>query len=235
MREIIFDTETTGLDHRGGDRLVEIGCLELINHIPTGKHFHRYVNPERPVPPDAVRVHGHTDSFLADKPRFSVIVHELIEFLADAMLIAHNASFDLGFLNAELARAGLAPIAEDRVVDTLMLARRKHPAGPNSLDALCARYQIDSSRRTLHGALLDAELLAEVYIELIGGRQTHLVLGEAAPVRAATLIGTIATVVARPVPREFTITGEELAAHAAAVERLGEAALWRAHLDKAGQ
>src|SRR5437868_2379224 len=167
MREIVFDTETTGLDPKTGDRIVEIGCIELINHIPSGRSFHRYLNPERPMPIEAARVHGLDDAFLKDKPRFAEVADELIEFFADANLIAHNASFDMTFINAELARVGRGALGDDRVIDTLMLARRKHPGSPVSLDALMSRYEIDASRRTRHGALLDAELLSEVYIELI--------------------------------------------------------------------
>ncbi len=232
MREIIFDTETTGLDPKGGDRLVEIGCLELINHIPTGHTFHTYINPERPVPADAVKIHGLDDKFLADKPVFAAIVDDFLAFVGDGTLIAHNATFDMGFINAELTRVGRAVITNDHVIDTLILARRKHPAGPNSLDALCSRYQIDTSRRTFHGALLDSELLAEVYIELIGGRQAALGLGEqvesqtiAAPPRAAVPSE-------RPVPRRFKINADEIAAHGSVVEAIGEKALWHRYLDK---
>ena len=187
MREIVFDTETTGLDPKSGDRVVEVGCVELINHIPSGKTFHRYVNPERGMSIDAARVHGLDDAFLKEKPLFAAIAGELLEFIGDASLIAHNAQFDLEFLNLELGRAGHQLLHADRIVDTLMLARRKHPAGPNSLDALCARYQVDLSRRTFHGALLDAQLLAEVYIELIGGRQASLILGDLVSKPSATL------------------------------------------------
>ena len=230
MREIVFDTETTGLDPQSGDRVVEIGCIELINHIPTGEKFHRYVNPERDVPADAVLLHGLERSFLSDKPRFAEISGALLQFLGDAVLIAHNASFDMNFLNAELARAGRPAIPDARVVDTLTLARRRHPGSPASLDALCARYQIDASRRTLHGALLDAELLSEVYIELIGGRQPALVLGvqPAAPTVAPGQ-DTIA-VAARPMPRIFTIAEEEQTAHEKAVQALGRHAIWRQYL-----
>jgi len=164
MREIVFDTETTGLDPKTGDRIVEIGAIELYNHIPTGRSFHRYLNPERPVPSAAVLIHGLEDAFLRDKPLFAAIADELMEFFGDANLIAHNASFDVAFLNAEFARLGKGTLGDDRIIDTLMLARRKHPGSPASLDALMARYAIDASRRTLHGALLDAELLADVYI-----------------------------------------------------------------------
>jgi DNA polymerase-3 subunit epsilon len=231
MREIIFDTETTGLDPASGDRLVEIGCIELINHIPTGRNFHRHINPQRPVSSDAVRVHGLTEEFLKDKPLFGAVADELLEFIGDATLIAHNASFDIAFLNAEFARVGRSPIGDERVIDTLMLARRKHPAGPNSLDALCQRYEIDLSRRTLHGALLDSELLAEVYIELIGGRQASLVLGEeiAAPPTIAAA-QHVASVLEREAPRLFAITAAEIEAHRAAVATLGPNSIWATYL-----
>ncbi len=173
MREIVFDTETTGLDPVQGDRMVEIGCIELINRFPSGRTFHCYFNPERDMPEPAFKVHGLSIDFLKDKPLFSHKVEELIEFLGDAPLVAHNAMFDLGFLNAELERVKKAAVARERLVDTLMLARRKHPGGSNRLDDLCARYKIDNAKRIKHGALLDAELLAEVYVELIGARQAN--------------------------------------------------------------
>lgn len=230
MREIVFDTETTGLDPKNGDRVVEIGMIELINHIPTANTFHRYLNPQRSMPADALRIHGLDDAFLADKPLFATIADELIAFIDDARLIAHNSDFDMAFLNAELGRAGHMPVPDERVVDTLILARRRHPAGPNSLDALCNRYQIDTSRRTLHGALLDAELLAEVYIELIGGRQAALVLGE--EVEAPTLAVARHTVDLgeRPAPRHFNIEADVLAAHRALVDSIGDNAIWRDYL-----
>src|SRR5215472_8945055 len=170
--------ETTGLDPFQGHRVVEIGCIELVNRIPTGQSFHCYLNPERDVPAEAVANHGLSTDFLKDKPFFLEVVEELLAFIGDAPLVAHNALFDLGFLNAELERAGKAAVGRERLVDTLLLARRKHPAGPNRLDDLCGRYGIDNSRRTKHGALLDAELLAEVYLELIGARQAQLILVE---------------------------------------------------------
>ena len=231
MREIVFDTETTGLDPAGGDRIVEIGCVELVNHIPSGKTFHRYLNPERSMPVDAARVHGLDDAFLRDKPVFAAIADELVAFLADAILIAHNAEFDLAFLNAELHRAARPAIPDDRVVDTLALSRRKHPAGPNSLDALCARYFVDASRRTFHGALLDAELLSEVYVELIGGRQAALVLGEAPAAPTIAVARPAVPIGARPVPRVFSLGAEIVAAHHAAIAELGEGAIWRRYLD----
>ncbi len=178
MREIVFDTETTGLDPLQGDRLVEIGCIELFNRFPTGKVFHCYFNPERDMPEQAFKIHGLSSEFLKDKPLFAHKVEDLIGFLGDALLVAHNAMFDLGFLNAELERASRATVSRERIIDTLMIARRKHPGGANRLDDLCLRYAIDNSRRTKHGALLDAELLAEVYIELIGARQAQLVLSQ---------------------------------------------------------
>ncbi len=234
MREIVFDTETTGLDPNGGDRVVEIGCVELVNHIPSGETFHRYVNPERSVPAEAVAIHGLDDARLRDKPTFARITDELMDFLGDAVLIAHNAEFDQRFLNAELARVGRLTISDDRVVDTLAIAKRRFPGSPASLDALCARFQIDTSRRTLHGALLDAELLSEVYIELIGGRQASLVLGvePAAPtVRPARAAAAAAP---RPEPRIFRISAEELDGHRAAVERLGPESLWQKYLGPGG-
>jgi DNA polymerase-3 subunit epsilon len=230
MREIVFDTETTGLEPKNGDRVVEIGMIELVNHIPTGHTFHRYINPQRPMPAEALRIHGLDDAFLADKPAFDAVAGELIAFIGDARLIAHNSDFDVAFLNAEFDRAGHPLLSDERVVDTLMLARRRHPAGPNSLDALCNRYQIDTSRRTFHGALLDAELLAEVYIELIGGRQAALVLGEEA--QAPTLAVARRTVEfgSRPVPRQFSIGADALAAHRTFVESIGENAIWKEYL-----
>ncbi len=174
MREIVFDTETTGLDPIQGDRMVEIGCIELVNRFPTGKTFHCYFNPERDMPEPAFKVHGLGIEFLKDKPLFAHKVDELIGFLGDALLVAHNAMFDLSFLNAELERAGRAVVSRERLIDTLLLARRKHPGGSNRLDDLCMRYAINNSHRVKHGALLDAELLAEVYIELIGARQAQL-------------------------------------------------------------
>jgi DNA polymerase-3 subunit epsilon len=228
MREIVFDTETTGLDPKTGDRVVEIGCIELINHIPSGRSFHRYLNPERPMSIDAARVHGLDDTFLKDKPLFAHVADELIEFFGDANLIAHNAGFDLAFINAELARVGRGPLGDDRVIDTLMLARRKHPGSPASLDALMSRYEIDSSRRTLHGALLDAELLSEVYIELIGGRQAALGLGGEPEAPTITIAAAASVAIgARLMPRAFTVSVEELAAHAAAIAGLGAKAIWR--------
>lgn len=225
MREIVLDTETTGLDPLRGDRLVEIGCVEMLNRIPTGQSFHVYINPERDMPVEAFNVHGLSAEFLADKPLFAAVADEFLAFIADSPLVIHNASFDVGFLNAELARLGRVALGFDRVVDTLALARRRHPGGPNRLDDLCGRYGIDLSRRTKHGALLDSELLAEVYAELAGGRQAALVL-DTAEANAARLAGN-AAVRQRPVPLPPRISSDEAAAHAAFVASLGEGALWK--------
>jgi len=225
MREIIFDTETTGLDANGGDRLVEIGCVELVNHIPTGEVYHVYLNPERSVHPEALAVHGLDNEFLADKPLFESAADEFVAFLRDSPLIAHNATFDKGFINMELARSGRPEYPVDRFIDTLVLARRRHPGSPNSLDALCSRYNIDNSARTRHGALLDAEILAEVYIELIGGRQTAFALPTASAIEHARTKGAPAG--ARPQPLPPRISAAELESHREFVESLGEKALWK--------
>jgi len=225
MREIILDTETTGLDPSQGHRIVEIGALELINHIPTGRTFHAYINPERLVPAEAEIVHGLNTAFLRDKPVFSKIVDDFLEFIADSRVIIHNASFDLGFLNAELAWLGKIPIVPERSICTLLLARQKYPLAPNSLDALCKRYGVDNSRRSKHGALLDSELLAEVYIELIGGRQTTFSL-TAIETRTTFELQLTATIAVRPRPLGERLTAAEIAAHANLVQELGETALW---------
>jgi DNA polymerase III subunit epsilon len=185
MREIIFDTETTGLDPKTGDRMVEIGCIEMVGRVETGRTFHAFFNPERDMPPEAERVHGLSAAFLATKPRFAESVDELLEFLGDAPLVAHNAGFDFGFLNNELERIGRAAISLDRMIDTVAIARKRHPGAKLSLDALCTRYGIDRSHRVKHGALLDAELLAQVYVELNGGRQIGLGLVDSADNDAA--------------------------------------------------
>jgi DNA polymerase III subunit epsilon len=180
MREIVLDTETTGLSPADGHRIVEIGAIELVNHIPSGKTFHRYLNPGREMPKEAEAVHGLTSKFLMDKPRFEAVAAEFLAFIGEAGLVIHNASFDMAFLNAELAAAKHPHLAFDRVTDTLALARKKYPMAPNSLDALCKRYGIDTARRDKHGALVDSELLAEVYLELIGGKQKTLGLARSA-------------------------------------------------------
>ncbi len=225
MREIVFDTETTGLDPLQGDRLVEIGCIELVNRFPTGQTFHCYFNPERDMPATAFAVHGLSIEFLKDKPLFAHQVEALVEFLGDAPLIAHNAQFDLGFLNAELERAGKVAMGRDRLVDTLMLARRKHPGSSNRLDDLCVRYRVDNSRRTKHGALLDAELLAEVYVELIGARQAMLGLATVAS-GAGSERGAAIIVRSRPQPLPPRLSEQELADHLAFVATLGASAIW---------
>ena len=211
MREIVFDTETTGLDS-AEDRVIELGAVELEDHVPTGRTFHRYINAGgRPVHPDAERIHGITDKFLSDKPRFEAIAAEWTEFAGDARLVAHNAPFDIGFMNAELRRLGLAPIPQLRVRDTLSLARQKFPNANNTLDGLCKRFGVDNSGREKHGALLDSELLAEVYIELIGGRQTSLGLdARGGGGRAAVMHPG-----ARPTPLPPRVSEADIAAHAA--------------------
>ncbi|MBM3527554.1 MAG: DNA polymerase III subunit epsilon [Alphaproteobacteria bacterium] len=229
MREIVIDTETTGLDPAQGHRLVEVGCVELINRIPSGNTFHRYINPERDIPAEVVEIHGIDNARVKDEAVFSAIAEEFVAFLGDAPLVAHNALFDLGFINAELERAGRVPVRRDRLVDTLMLARRKHPGGSNRLDDLCVRYKIDNSRRTKHGALLDAELLAEVYVELIGARQTLLSLAEGTAARGERQRRT-AAVRARPEPLAPQLRVEEAEAHREFVASLGENAIWRDYL-----
>jgi DNA polymerase III subunit epsilon len=225
MREIVLDTETTGLDPSDGHRLVEIGCVELINRIPSGQTFHSHFNPQRGMPAEAFAVHGLSDDFLKDKVFFAEVADELIVFLGDAPLVIHNAAFDIGFLNAELERAGRPLLARERLIDTLLIARRKHPGGSNRLDDLCARYAIDNSRRTKHGALLDAELLAEVYVELIGARQAQLVLSQTTMPGQAS--GELIIVRERLAPLVAAITSEERAAHRAFIATLGEQAIWR--------
>ncbi len=225
-REIVLDTETTGLDPKKGDRLIEIGCVELVNRIPTGVEFHRFVNPERDVPAEAEAVHGISTASLKGKPLFGAIAADFLEFIGDDPLIIHNANFDVGFLNAELERAALGRITMDRVVDTLMLARRKHPGGPNSLDALCKRYGIDTSQRTKHGALVDSLLLAEVYVELLGERQATLVLAKSGSPSGNERGSRSRKAAVRPVPLSLRLTAEQEIAHAAFVETLGPSAVW---------
>jgi DNA polymerase III subunit epsilon len=228
MREIVFDTETTGLDPLQGHRLVEIGCIELLNRIPTGNTFHRYLNPERDMPSEAFAVHGLSAEFLKDHPLFASVVDEFLDFIGDAPLVAHNGFFDLGFINAELGRVQKQLIGRERIVDTLILARRKHPGGQNKLDDLCARYKIDNSRRTKHGALLDAELLAEVYIELTGARQALLGLSSVSVSVAA--MGQQAVLRQRPAPLPERTTEAEREAHRAFVATLGESPIWQKYL-----
>lgn len=227
MREIIFDTETTGIDHENGDRMVEIGCIEMIDRVMTGRTFHCYFNPERAMDPGAERVHGLGDAFLRDKPRFADKGHELIEFLGDAHLVAHNAKFDFGFLNMELGRCGHSAVDYARMIDTLAIARKKHPGAKASLDALCTRYGIDRSHRVKHGALLDAELLAQLYIELTGGRQIGLglVAEAAADNAAAQTPASLLPTGAMRTPRHHAPGDDELARHQAFVAGI-EGSLW---------
>jgi DNA polymerase-3 subunit epsilon len=228
MREIIFDTETTGLESKA-DRIIEIGGIELINNFPTGRTLHLYINPgDRKVHPDALAVHGITDESLKDKPPFAQVAQQIIDFFDGARWIAHNANFDIGFINAEFERIGLPPVPPESVVDTLSMARRKHPMGPNSLDALCRRYGIDNGHRTKHGALLDSELLAEVYIEMTGGRQAALgLVGADQPRNVIEIEDVVVTAIAarsRPLPPR--ISEDDIAAHAAMVSGLKDRAVW---------
>ena len=229
MREIVLDTETTGFEPSEGHRIVEIGAVELFNHLPTGRTYHQYINPERMMPKEAFEVHGLGDDFLRDKPVFKAIGQEFLDFIGDAKLVIHNAAFDMKFLNAELQWAGLPGLPMGRAVDTLMIARTRFPGAPASLDALCRRFGVDNSAREKHGAPLDSEILAEVYLELVGGRQPDLVL---APSQAAQQ-GVPARITdsdwrprPRPVPLAPRITEDEAAAHAAFVGKLGDAAIW---------
>jgi DNA polymerase III subunit epsilon len=224
MREIVFDTETTGLSFPGGDRLVEIGCIELVNRVPTGRHFHQYINPQRDMPAEAERVHGLSAIFLSDKPLFGDVVEGLLDFIGDSPLVAHNAVFDFGFLNGELGRCGRPLVAMERMIDTLAIARVRHPGAKHSLDALCVRYGIDLSARELHGALLDAQLLAQVYVELTGGRQITLGLAVDTPIIRETPAEARTHVHVRPA-RIFAPSAAELERHAAFVKGLEEP-LW---------
>ncbi len=229
MREIVLDTETTGLDPLRGDRLVEVGCVEILNRMPTGQTFHRYINPERDMPAEAFAVHGLSAEFLSTKPLFHEIVDEFLEFIGDAPLVIHNASFDISFINAELDRIKRAAIPRERLVDTLLLARRKHPGVSNRLDDLCSRYAIDNSRRTKHGALLDAELLAEVYVDLVGARQSQLLLASEADDGRANQAAD-APRRQRPMPLAPRISDAEREAHRAFIATLGDKAIWNEYL-----
>lgn len=231
MREIVFDTETTGLNAGGTDRLVEIGCIEMINRVETGRTFHSYFNPQRPMPPEAQAVHGLSDAFLADKPLFADVADDLLAFLGhDTLLVAHNAAFDFGFVDAELRRIGKPPLDRTLMVDTVALARKLHPGAKHSLDALCTRYGIDRSHRIKHGALLDAELLAQLYVELTGGRQIGLSLSAEMGADAASAALSATAVSAgdiRPfrAPRPFAVPADELARHAAYIAQMDQP-LW---------
>ena len=225
MREIVLDTETTGLDPTTGDRIVEIGAVELLNHLPTGKTFHKYLNPERNMPEEAQAVHGLTEEFLKDKPVFSQIVDDFLTFIKDSKLVIHNASFDMKFINAELVLVGKTTLPTDIAIDTLGIARKKYPGSPASLDALCRRFNIDNSARTLHGALLDSEILAEVYLELIGGRQPDFGLSDAYNT-GERKVEEQRKVFNRPQPLKTRLTDKEQEAHKAFVKKLGESAMW---------
>ncbi|WP_152046449.1 DNA polymerase III subunit epsilon [Aureimonas psammosilenae] len=234
MREIVFDTETTGLEFEA-DRLIEIGGIELWNHIPTGRSFHRFIRPaDRKVHPEALAIHGISDEMLADKPLFAEVVEDILEFFGDARLIAHNASFDIRFMNAELARLQRPAISMEGVVDTLQMARRKFPMAPATLDALCSRFQIDTTKRDKHGALVDSELLAQVYIELIGGRQAALGLVSAGDNGAGgSETGGASRIRPRPVPLGSRLSPDEIERHRAFIGTLGSDALWLSHLEPA--
>src|SRR6201998_1608298 len=229
MREIVLDTETTGLDPLRGDRLVEVGCVEMINRMPTGQTFHRYMNPEREMAAEAFAVHGLSTEFIADKPFFHEVVEEFLAFIGDAPLVIHNASFDISFINAELDRLKRAPISRERLVDTLLLARRKHPGVSNRLGDLCSRLVIDNSRRTKHGALLDAELLAEVYVDLIGARQSQLILAAETRETRASGNGEMPRR-QRLEPLQPRVTEADRAAHPAVVATLGDKTIWNEFL-----
>ena len=228
MRELVLDTETTGLKPEEGHRIVEIGAVELINHVPTGQTFHKYVNPERDMPVEAYNVHGLSEQFLRGHPVFAEVAEEFLEFVGDGVLVIHNAAFDMAFINAELSYLKILPIPDTQVLDTLAIARRKHPMGPNSLDALCRRYGVDNSGRTKHGALLDSELLADVYIELIGGRQHGLEIEPVVQIETKSASVTRATVhEQRPNELESRLTEAERRSHKEFVDSLPGDALWQ--------
>ena len=225
MREVVMDTETTGLDPKDGHKIVEIGAVELLNHLPTGKTFHSYLNPQRPVPKEAFEVHGLNNSFLKDKPLFKNVVVKFLKFIKDSPLVIHNAKFDMKFLNAELVSIGLPTLSPERALDTLAMARQKFPGSPASLDALCRRFGVNSLKREKHGALLDSEILAEVYLELIGGRQPELIMATTAFLSPSTQKSSKTKV--RPTPLKALITKLEVDAHKEFCEKLKGAALWR--------
>ena len=227
MREIVLDTETTGFDPQSGDRIVEIGAIELMRHVPTSNVFHEYIDPEREMPKEAFEVHGLGDEFLRGKPKFAQIGQRFLDFIGDAKLVIHNAAFDMKFLNAELKWIGLPTLPFSRAIDTLEIARRRFPGSPASLDALCRRFAIDNSSRTLHGALLDSEILAEVYLELIGGRQPDFALSATAVGSYTLSVQSEWKTTARPFPLDPRITDQEQQAHAKFIEELGDAALWK--------
>lgn len=226
MREIVLDTETTGFDPQSGDRIVEIGAVELFNHVATGNTYHQYINPERGMPQEAFEVHGLGDDFLRDKPKFAQIGQAFLDFIGDAKLVIHNASFDMKFLNAELGWMGLPLLPWEQAIDTLAIARKRFPGSPASLDALCRRFNIDNSSRTLHGALLDSEILAEVYLELTGGRQPDFALSSS-NTQTGTATAETWRPTARPAPLASRVTPDEQAAHDEFVKNLGDASVWK--------
>ena len=228
MREIVLDTETTGFDPEQGDRIVEIGAVELLNHMPTGETYHVYINPERSMPNEAFEVHGLGDEFLADKPVFKDIAQGFLDFVRDDKLVIHNASFDMKFLNAELGWLNLRQLPFDQAVDTLLIARKRFPGSPASLDALCRRFGIDNTSRTLHGALLDSEILAEVYLELIGGRQPDFALSTR-QTRDTSVEVEDWRPKPRPTPLPSRLTEEEAAAHSEFIGKMGDSALWKTY------
>ncbi|QDC08003.1 DNA polymerase III subunit epsilon [Oceanicola sp. D3] len=230
MREIVLDTETTGFDPFSGDRIVEIGAVELVGHMPTGNHYHQYINPQRDMPTEAFQVHGISEEFLADKPLFAAIAQDFLDFIGDAKLVIHNAAFDMKFLNAELGWVKKPLIPDDRAIDTVAMARKKFPGSPASLDALCRRFGI-TTERELHGALLDSQILADVYLELIGGRQPGLVLSETRSRSTSDTVDTNWRPSPRPQALPARLTESENAAHQAFVEKLGDAAVWKRFAD----
>lgn len=225
MREIVWDTETTGFDPASGDRLVEIGAVELENQMPTGKVYHQYINPERDMPQSAFEVHGLSIDFLSDKPKFKKIAQDFVNFIGDAKLVAHNATFDMKFINAELKWAGFQPIPDHRAIDTLEIARKKFPGAQNSLDALCRRFGVDNSAREKHGALLDSEILAEVYLELVGGRQPDFSLSVVSGI-TKNIAASDWKPQARPIPLDSKLTEAEKTAHRELIEQIGDGSLW---------
>lgn len=227
MREIVLDTETTGFEPHEGDRIVEIGAVELIGHVPTGRTYHQYINPQRAMPAEAFAVHGLGDEFLADKPVFAQIAQDFVDFVGDSKMVIHNAAFDMKFLNAELGWLNRPLLPMDQALDTLAIARRRFPGSPASLDALCRRFGIDNSSRTLHGALLDSEILAEVYLELIGGRQPDFGLSGTTQTKTTQSEGGDWRPTARPTPLASKLTEQERAAHSAFIDKMGDAALWK--------
>jgi DNA polymerase III subunit epsilon len=234
MREIIFDTETTGLSPREGHRLVEVGCIEVINRFPTGRVFHKYINPERDMPIEAFEVHGLSSEFLRDKPVFADIAEEFWDFIDGAKLVAHNAGFDMGFINAEFDRVGKPAISMEHVVDTVQLARRKFPGAKASLDALCERFGISNAHRVKHGALLDAEILAEVYSELLGGKQSAMALDASTPQPTGAVSAVQRAPLSRPSPLQPLLSEAEIAAHAVFVADMGEKAVWNRYVKREG-